>query len=696
MSAAEPAHASTPAAQRIACVAGTAVAACAAWGSHAVLAPLDAGDFVTASWALGVPHSPGFPLQTMLGHALAWLPLGSVATRVGLISALAAGAVAWAVVRLAHRLVPCRATALAAAVAVALIFGLAAPLGLAARMPEVYLQHTALLLGGLLLAHAPQRTPAHALLATLCWAAALCNHPSAALLVPCGAWVLLPRWRHQARVLVTAVALAAIVGASWFYLMAAAASDPPHNWGDPATPARMWHHMSAANVRESFDAETSVSAWARWMYTRQWWQSLGAGVGALSAAGLLGLALRTATRRAPAALAISLFAMVAIEVAWAAFINPMGIRDWQNGQVALAIGAIALGATVGGVIERFGRAAARAPAPADPDASPHEQAADAADIRPLPWGSAAAIGVALVGLQVIVLPEPVRSLRQPSYTADAALWHLGHVAPASITTTLSDDLTSATLYATVVGDARPDVTAFGRWLLGSPESLPAHLAHWPVQPVPSLLDPEGAARWQALPRAAWLGQAVTELLQVHLGQRTIAWEVAGSLVDLPPDLPWVLRWPVAEVLPMGAQTPAACMPSDRSYCPSAGAWTAPERVVNDIFAARWLSAQWATEARLLAQAGEWQPAYERYNQALALRPGSGPVRASMAVCLAAVGELPAALALSEEALQFDPFSQSAWRNGTRYATALQRADALQRLNEHGRRMHWTMPAEPPP
>lgn len=54
----------------------------------------DTGDFVAAALTLGVAHAPGYPLLTMFGHALSWLPVGPEPFRVNLIAVLShAGAV---------------------------------------------------------------------------------------------------------------------------------------------------------------------------------------------------------------------------------------------------------------------------------------------------------------------------------------------------------------------------------------------------------------------------------------------------------------------------------------------------------------------------------------------------------------------------------------------------------------------------
>ncbi|MBL7994423.1 DUF2723 domain-containing protein [bacterium] len=47
----------------------------------------DSGELTAAAYLLGVPHEPGYPLFTMLGHVFTYLPFGTVAYRVNLMSA---------------------------------------------------------------------------------------------------------------------------------------------------------------------------------------------------------------------------------------------------------------------------------------------------------------------------------------------------------------------------------------------------------------------------------------------------------------------------------------------------------------------------------------------------------------------------------------------------------------------------------
>jgi len=48
----------------------------------------DSGEFCIAALELGVPHPPGYPLYTLLLALWRWIPAGSVALRLNLLSAV--------------------------------------------------------------------------------------------------------------------------------------------------------------------------------------------------------------------------------------------------------------------------------------------------------------------------------------------------------------------------------------------------------------------------------------------------------------------------------------------------------------------------------------------------------------------------------------------------------------------------------
>jgi hypothetical protein len=66
--------------------------------------PGDSGEFQLVVPTLGIPHPTGYPLYLLLGKLLSLLPVGNVAYRVNLLSALAAAGAAWAIYRVGRAL----------------------------------------------------------------------------------------------------------------------------------------------------------------------------------------------------------------------------------------------------------------------------------------------------------------------------------------------------------------------------------------------------------------------------------------------------------------------------------------------------------------------------------------------------------------------------------------------------------------
>src|SRR5512147_1708949 len=81
-----------------------------AWTAAPGMMWLDAAELTTAAATLGIAHPPGHPIPSLLGKLLALVPLGDVAWRVNLASALAgaiaAAATAHAAARVARRVAP--------------------------------------------------------------------------------------------------------------------------------------------------------------------------------------------------------------------------------------------------------------------------------------------------------------------------------------------------------------------------------------------------------------------------------------------------------------------------------------------------------------------------------------------------------------------------------------------------------------
>lgn len=203
----------------------------------------DSAELVTAATVLGIPHPPGYPLYTLLGHLFTSAWGGNPAWAMNLFSVLSAsvavGLAGWAF-SVASGSAP-------AGLAAALAFAVARTPWRMAVGAEVFSLHLALVAGLLAVAAAWRDAglPARRRLVGLgglLLGLGLAHHQTVVLVVPgLGAWWLLARgsrpggWTWGA-------ALAFLAGLSPLaWLPWRASQDPPLNWGDPDSPGRfLW------------------------------------------------------------------------------------------------------------------------------------------------------------------------------------------------------------------------------------------------------------------------------------------------------------------------------------------------------------------------------------------------------------------------------------------------------------------------
>lgn len=192
-----------------------ALAALALFAVYAATAPRsvmmeDDGSFILASYFLGVAHPPGYPLFTLLGKVFTFLPFGSVAYRVHLLSATF-GALGVAMVWLCARtLTASRLYAYAAALAL----GLSPAFWSQAIIAEVYTLNVFFLFT--LLYFALRRGSLAAM--ALVFGLSLSNHwPLMLLVSPAFAVLLWPRRREVAQRLpvLLALLLAGLLPYAW-------------------------------------------------------------------------------------------------------------------------------------------------------------------------------------------------------------------------------------------------------------------------------------------------------------------------------------------------------------------------------------------------------------------------------------------------------------------------------------------------
>jgi hypothetical protein len=201
----------------------------------------DGGDLIAAAMTGGVPHPSGYPTYCLAGRLFALLPLGTVAHRFALFSAVAAAGAVGLVCWSAQRLLSggpggCSwRTSVAAAVA-ALLVATGPIYWSQAIIAEVYALNALCFALCLSLALHPPVRPGGRWAAGLALGLGLGNHLTLALALPglaILAWPSAPRrsWRSAA----LPCAGLALGLAVYAYLPLAARRDPPIIWGDPRT-----------------------------------------------------------------------------------------------------------------------------------------------------------------------------------------------------------------------------------------------------------------------------------------------------------------------------------------------------------------------------------------------------------------------------------------------------------------------------
>ncbi len=350
---------------------------CAALAIYAALLPaglpwLDGGELSAAVLGLGITHPTGFPLLVLWGKAFSLLPVGELAFRLhvgnAVAAALALGALGALVARGVRALVGDHreALALVAGCAAAALAGSSRTLLAQSVSVEAYAPSLALWLGVLHLALAARSRPALAPLATFAGglgAAGLHAVLRGIALAP-ALWAVGRAALRRAAAIRLAPLTLALGCAVLVYLPVRAATTPFANWGDPRTAGRLWDHLSAGRIRRAFEGEIATRNVARALSqaTRTAGMiegELGVIVLLLALAGAVALGRRRGT---PRALCGWLLFALSFDFVYAAWINPMGLSDLQNGGATRIALACLAGVGIAVLAIRAGRAAAAAAA----------------------------------------------------------------------------------------------------------------------------------------------------------------------------------------------------------------------------------------------------------------------------------------------------------------------------------------------
>jgi hypothetical protein len=225
---------------------------------HATLAPsitwendgVDSGDLVTAAYTIGIAHPPGYPLFTLLAKLFTLLPVGEVAYRVNLMSAILAAltvaVVYYTVMLLCPRGIGTPSMVIVAASS-ALLLGFSRTFWSQAIIAEVYSLHALLTALIVLFATLYKRTKNQRWLwiLGLVLGLGLSNHLSILLLAPGTLYLVLnvePR-RPLSYLRMGAFLLLGL--STYLYLPLRSAQHPPLNWGAPHTWSGFWWTVSA-------------------------------------------------------------------------------------------------------------------------------------------------------------------------------------------------------------------------------------------------------------------------------------------------------------------------------------------------------------------------------------------------------------------------------------------------------------------
>ena len=213
---------------------------------------VDGGELITAAVTLGVPHPPGYPLYVLAGKVISYLPVGSIAYRFNLFSAVTVALAAGFVTAAASHLLA-SSEHKAAAVAGGLSFALMPLVWSQALIAEVYglnLAFSAALVWALLVRRPPWQVG-------LLLGLAVTSHLTSLLLLPLT--LGLTPYRSWYRLgLGCALGLAPLLALPFL-----AQTGSPVIWGEPATFSGWWWLVSGRLYHANLLALPLPELWTR-------------------------------------------------------------------------------------------------------------------------------------------------------------------------------------------------------------------------------------------------------------------------------------------------------------------------------------------------------------------------------------------------------------------------------------------------
>lgn len=592
----------------------------------------DAGELSTAAVVLGVAHPTGFALDLLWLKAASLVPLGSLAFRLNVATALtgglALGLCAAVIGALAERAgvreLTSRRLGVVLGVTALLSFG---PFGAATQAVEVYALGLCAVLLAMCLALKGGR--AAGALAVLVGLAAGMHVTAGLYIAPMLLAVALAAavpWRFVVARCAVLLSGALVLA----YLPLASRRDPAADWGDPETLSGVIAHLTAQRIRSAFQGEMfggSRSAPALLLEQLSAFGVLACFMLVALVAVLVRARRQSGERSAATPFVIGVAIVGGLDVAYALLINPMGVRELQCGHVAGACLAILGGVAAAWLLSlKTGRVLQLTP-------------------------EALAAVVALGHVMPVALAEP-----DDGYALAELFGSGGPVSalpPRTVFLCSGDNACAAGMFALAVERVRPDV-----------DVAPAqHL--WDATVLRQI---EGFGGRAAVTTPERGGRALDNALLLMRGtaRRPIALETCAIATDADPQValaplgssPFVT--PVREVAPEAFTASLAALAA--SLQARFGAGPGGQAVLPDERG----RIAWSRVYGELGSAALNSPAFVAgigaLQRAVAIAPSRATALINLGVAFERTGQLDAAIQATQSAVELDPLRATGWYN----------------------------------
>ena len=408
----------------------------------------DAAELTAAAHGLGIAHPTGFPLYLLLGKLLDFLPFGSTAIRLNLLSSLAAALTTALLFRLAMKTYGVRnglgVSKHFASLAAVAIFVLGPTFFIHAVTAEIYGLNILIVLLAIYLCAGLVRHFELRWAFLLAFLLGLGTGVHAIFrLVILVLMILLganKNFRTGIRGHLGLILMLFIWGmAVQLYLPLASMRNPALDWGNPEFFGTFWNHLSAARIRRAFADQILSSDFTQLasnllLYLRQLisqfsWPGL-----ALSLAGAIWL------WRGGRALLLATAGLLLLDTLYSTWINPMGLADRQNGLLAILILSWWIGAGIAALSQGILRFFNHRP-----------------EARVMAGAAALFTALALSAYSLgdqLAEKMPRGDYIPREYAADMLI----SLPTGAMVITQSDDLSALLLYLQNVNGLRPDVT----------------------------------------------------------------------------------------------------------------------------------------------------------------------------------------------------------------------------------------------